>query len=126
MSDIDYAELNRKNIENWKKKTRRKGTFYLYKKEKFEKYGDVGFSYSVIWYEKNTDKTKFGGFRDHMMTRHGVATWATLTGSSPTGLWQTSNGEISDEELAAMIKVAKGETSEFEIFDVDQLEGLRT
>lgn len=126
MNEETISETIRKEIENWKKNTRKKGTFYLYKKEDYERYGETGYWYHVIWYEKKTNKTKIGLFHDHMMTRYGVVTLATLIGTSATGLWQASNDTIGDDELAAMIKVAKGETEGFEIFDVDQIKGLRT
>lgn len=123
------------DVENWKKRTKRKGPFYLYEYENIEyshgkavggeykvSHHNPGKAYTLIWKEK--DKTKIGILKDGMYCRYGMSTFGVLIGDSPLGLWQSGGGgTVDDDQFAAMQRVARGE-SQLPIFDIDQLQDL--
>lgn len=79
--------------------------------------------YTVVWNDHSVEKVKIGVFSDKMHVRYGPATYGTLKGTEPTGLWQSRGGTVKQYELDEMIAVAKGEST-LPAFDVEILKEL--
>lgn len=116
------------SVENWRKRTQKKGPFYIMSMEPIEqKSGDFSeqwWKYKVIW--KEGDKTKIGYLSDGMFTRYGISTYGVLTGTSISGFWQASSGALTEIEMNDMLKIAKGDIDPCQpILLVKNLKNLR-
>lgn len=122
LDGIDMTHIN-SEVEKWKKRTKKKGPFYLYKTSiANESWRNGPNIYTVIWYERN--KTKIGSFYDGMYCRYGISTYGTLTGATMSGFWQASSGVLDDNEMTTMLNFAKGERTLLE-FDIETIKNLR-
>ena len=114
-------------IEAWKKRTKKKGPFYLYGVKPLWRPDYIlrelpdAKEYTVLFIDKG--KVKIGKLHDGMGTRYGIETYGTLSSDKPTGLWQKSANTVDEIELEYMILVWKGECG-LPHFDIDMLRNL--
>jgi hypothetical protein len=106
------------SVEDWIKRTKKKGPFKLCNVERTGK----GKKYTVIFKDKG--KVKIGVLRDGMWCRYGINTFGALSHPNPTGLWQTTVGSVSEEQLLQMIDFWIGNSS-LKDFNLESLNDLK-
>lgn len=120
-------------VERWLKRMAKKGPFYVVSEKEITYHSGFdqdmkptharGKRYVVVW-KQSDGKVRIGTLQDGLWVRYGIGTWATLTGDTPSGLWQIRPGVVTDEELGHMISVARDECR-LPVFDLGSLRGLK-
>lgn len=111
------------DIEKWKRRTIKKGPYWLYTTTKLKdlfcddsSIDETLNLYYLMWNDK--DKTKFGTLRDNMYCRYGFNTLAVLNGETELDVWNGKN--INRYIFEHMLKVRNGET-DLPIFNIDEV-----
>lgn len=92
-----YERVN-DDVNGWLRRTHRKGLYKLYNTDL---YGDC-VAYTVIF--KDRGKVRIGTIKDGSYARYGIATFGALSFPEVTGLWQSSSGAVSEDQLDLMIQ----------------------
>jgi len=92
-----YERVN-DDVNGWLRRTHRKGPYKLYNTDL---YGDCA-AYTVIF--KDRGKVRIGTIKDGSYARYGIGTFGALSFPEVTGLWQSSAGAVTEDQLDKMIQ----------------------